>query len=191
MAEVFDVLRHDHNEVKAMLDELERGLSVTSGATGEQLEQRRRLVERLVIEESKHEAVEEEYFWPAVREHLQDGERLADQATGQEQEGKQVLDELRKKSPDDPEFESLVTQFISDGREHIEFEETQVWPGMQRVLTAEQAADLGKKIEQGKKIAPTRPHPKTPPKPGVLKTAGAGAAMVDRARDALSNRGED
>jgi hypothetical protein len=30
------------------------------------------------------------YFWPTVREHVPDGDRLADAATGQEQEGKEV-----------------------------------------------------------------------------------------------------
>lgn len=191
MANVFDVLGRDHTEVKAMLAELEGPPARTAGDVDLPLEERRKLVEQLVIEESKHEAVEEEYFWPAVREHLPDGDHLADVATSQEQDAKQVLDDLRKADPTDAQFESLVTQIIHDGREHIAYEEEHVWPGLREMLDADQQEELGSKIEQGKSMAPTRPHPETPPKPGVLKTAGMGAAMMDKARDAVTGRGKE
>ena len=190
MPDVFDVLRHDHEEVKRMLDELESGPTAATGASTNDLALRKKMTEQLVIEESKHEALEEMYFWPAVREHVADGGRLADTAIGQEQEGKEVLDKLDKADAGDPEFERLVTEFIKAGREHIGYEETQVWPLLRTVLSAEQAEDLGTKIKEGKKTAPTRPHPRTPASPGVLKTAGPAVAAADRARDAASGRGE-
>lgn len=148
------------------------------------------LVEQLIIEESKHEAVEEQFFWPSVREVVQDGNRLADEAIGQEEQAKHMLDQLRKMSANNVEFESLLSRFIVDGREHIAYEENQVWPGMRKMLTPEQAEELGNKLEMGKKTAPTRPHPKTPPKPGLLKTAGAGVGLMDKMRDAITRRGK-
>ena len=51
-------------------------------------------------------------------------------------------------------------------REHIRYEEDAVWPALSDVLSAAQAEDLGKNITEAKKIAPTRPHPHTPPDPG-------------------------
>ena len=75
MADVFDVLRQDHEEVKAMLAKLEAGPTAAAGATASQLEGRKKLTEQVIIEESKHEAVEEEYFWPAVREQGAEGNR--------------------------------------------------------------------------------------------------------------------
>jgi hypothetical protein len=65
-----------------------------------------------------------------------------------------------------------------------------VWPGMRVALSAEQAEELGNKLEAGKKTAPTRPHPKTPASPGVLKTAGPAVAAADRMRDAATGRNE-
>lgn len=65
--------------------------------------------------------LEEKYFWPAVREHHPAGDTLADTATGQEQEAKQVLDKLGKLDPGDEEFEKLLGSFIADAREHIAF----------------------------------------------------------------------
>lgn len=173
-----------------MLTELELGPTAATGASPDQLALRKKMVQQLVIEESKHEAVEEMYFWPAVRDAVTDGTDLANQAQDQEQEGKEVLNRLDKLAPDDAEFEALLAEFVKAGRAHIAFEETTVWPSLRSVLTAEQADDLGHKLAEGKKTAPTRPHPKTPASPGVLKTAGPVVAAADRLRDAATGRNE-
>ena len=189
MPSVFEVLSRDHEEVKQLLSEFEKGPTAADGAGPDQLARRKKMAETLVIEESRHEAVEEMYFWPAVRDRLPGGGRLADEATGQEQEAKQVLARLDKSGADDPEFEKLLGQFITAGRDHIAFEETRVWPGLRSVLTSTEAEELGGKLEQAKKTAPTRPHPGTPPSPGVLKSTGPVVAAADKARDAVTGRG--
>ena len=190
MPSLFDVLSQDHEEVKRMLAELGKGPTAATGASENDLALRKKMVEQLVIEESKHEAVEEMYFWPAVRRLVAGGNELAGQAIEQEQEGKEVLSKLDKLPADDAQFEALLEEFTEAGQEHIAFEETQVWPRLRSVLTAEEASELGGKLEQGKKTAPTRPHPHTPASPAVLKAAGPAAAAADRARDAATGRGE-
>jgi hypothetical protein len=87
MANAFDALAKDHEEVKRMLAELELGPTTATGADPDQLALRKKMVQHLVIEESKHEAVEEMYFWPVVRKALTDGDDLANRAQDQEQEG--------------------------------------------------------------------------------------------------------
>ena len=191
MADVFTVLGQDHQEVKRMLAELEKGPTAATGASEDQLVLRKKMTEELIIEESRHEALEEMYFWPAVRDHIQSGSTLADEAIGQEQAAKQVLADLDKAGSGDAEFERLLGKFVVDAREHIEFEETQVWPLLRTALPAETSAELGEKIAEGKKTAPTRPHPHTPPSPGALKAAGPVAAAADKARDKLTGRGSD
>jgi hemerythrin-like domain-containing protein len=190
MPSVFDVLAKDHEEVKRMLAELETGPTAATGAHEDQLALRKKMTEQLVIEESRHEAVEEMHFWPVVREKLPDGAQLADEAQQQEQEGKEVLDKLDKAQAHEPEFETLLAKFAMAGREHIAFEETRVWPGLRKVLSAEEANELGVKLEQSKKTAPTRPHPNTPASAGVLKSAGPAVAAADKLRDAATGRGE-
>ncbi|WP_433145848.1 hemerythrin domain-containing protein [Actinomadura nitritigenes] len=192
MADVFTVLANDHAEVKRMLTELEAGSADASEASVQGEEGRRRraaMVERLIIEESKHEAVEEEYFWPAVRELVEDGDRLADHAVEQEQSAKEALDELMRLEAGDRRFEELLANLITDGRAHIAYEETTVWPALRRVIGDERAERLGERLERAKRLAPTRPHPHTPPKPGVLKTAGPAVAAADRVRDKITGRG--
>ena len=93
MADEFTVLAKDHEEVKRMLAELEKCPTKGTGASEDQLALRKKMTEELIIEESKHEALEEMYFWPAVREHLAAGNTLADTATGQEQDAKQGIEQ--------------------------------------------------------------------------------------------------
>ncbi|MDQ2811715.1 MAG: hemerythrin domain-containing protein [Actinomycetota bacterium] len=168
MADVFTVLGQDHQEIQSMLAELEKGPTRASGASQDQLALRKKMTQELVIEESRHEALEEMYLWPAVREHLASGNTLADEAAGQEQEAKQVLADLDKLDAGDADFEKLLATFTVAARQHIEFEQDQVWPVLRAALDPQTASELGAKITAGRSTAPTRPHPHTPPSAGVL-----------------------
>jgi hypothetical protein len=75
MSDVFEVLKQDHEQVKAMLAQLEAGPTVRSGASQDQFDERKKLTGQVIIEESRHEAVEEQYFWPAVRDQGAEGEK--------------------------------------------------------------------------------------------------------------------
>lgn len=189
MADAFEVLKQDHDEVKAMLERLEHGPTAATGATGEQLRGRKRLVDDLINEEVKHENAEQLHFWPMLRGLGPEGDRVADQALGQETEAEQALNRLDKTSPGDEEFETLLTGFISGARAHIAFEEGHAWPLMRASLSPVQAGELGNKIVRAKKSAPTRPHPNVPPQPAALKSMGPLAAAADKLRDALTGRG--
>lgn len=190
MADVFDVLKADHDEVKGILDQLAGGQSLATGATGEQLGVRKRLVDELIMNEVRHEAAEQQHFWPAMRALGPEGDRVADQAIEQEAGGEELMAKLRSLNPEDHQFESVLAEFISDARAHIAFEEAHAWPLLSTTLTAQQSDDLAGKITQAKKMAPTRPHPKVPPQPGAQKAAGPVAAAADKIRDALTGRGK-
>ncbi|HEX3491841.1 MAG TPA: hemerythrin domain-containing protein [Streptosporangiaceae bacterium] len=190
MADAFDVLRADHAAVEQMLAALETSPGHSAGAGSTVLAARKEVAQRLVIDSSKHEAAEEQYFWPIVRKEVADGDQLADQAIAQEQEAKEVLARLDKLSSDNDEFDQLIGEFIPAARAHIEFEETRVWPALRDAISAAEAQELGTKLSQAKEHGPTRPHPHTPASPGVLKTAGPAVAAVDKLRDAVAGRGQ-
>lgn len=178
-------LRQDHKSVLGLFETLD-GAPSGSGAQASGLET---TVNNLIIAESQHEAIEEQYFWPAVREAL--GDALADKAVEQEQQGKKVLQRLEDGKPREPDYHEALQEFIKLGREHIAFEQEVVWPQVETAISREELEKIGEKLEVAKKIAPTRPHPDTPPNPAVLKTMGMGAAVMDHVRDAFTGRGED
>jgi hemerythrin-like domain-containing protein len=179
-------LREDHKSVLGMLEVLD-GAPAGSGAD---LSGLGTMVTNLVIAESQHEAIEEQFFWPAVREALDDGNELADEAITQEQEGKKLLQRLNDAEPGDPDYQQALQEFVKAGREHIMYEQDVVWPRFQAAVGREELEKLGEKLEQAKKVAPTRPHPDTPANAAVQKTMGMGAAVVDHVRDAVSGRAE-
>jgi hemerythrin-like domain-containing protein len=157
MADMFEVLKRDHDEVRRMLAELHIGPTALTGATGNQLDARRRLTGQLIIAESRHEAVEDKFFWPAVRRQGPEAEQLADQAVRQEQQARRALAALTELGPDAIDFEPLLTDVIAAGFEHIEFEEEQVWPLLRQAISPAQAAELGRGISGGIRAAAADP----------------------------------
>jgi hypothetical protein len=188
MPDVFEVLKRDHEEVESLLAALEAGPSATESAE-EWRGRRREVATRLVMTESQHEVLEEEHFWPALREAAPDGLDLADHAIRQETKTKELLADLEKAS--EAQFDRIVERFAIDGRAHIAFEEARAWPALRRAITDTRAAELGERIVEGKKRAPTRPHLTASANPVALKTAGAAMALTDRVRDVVTGRGRD
>ncbi|MGY1943871.1 hemerythrin domain-containing protein [Nocardia asiatica] len=177
-------LRTDHESVLGMLESLERG----RGSGEAEVRARGNMVTTLVIAESQHEAIEEQFFWPEVRRTVPDGNDLAEQAIIQESEAKRLLQRLKNSEPGSEVFEQALTQFIPAARAHIEFEQSQVWPRFADAIPPEKSNELGEKMAKAKAMAPTRPHPSTPPIPGALKTVGLVAAVVDKVRDLITGR---
>jgi hemerythrin superfamily protein len=180
MTDAIELLRCDHDEMRRLLSALEDGPAAA---------QLGGLIPHLVIAVSGHEAIEEQYFWPLVRRRVQNGPRLADEAVGQEQEVKRLLDLLEK--PGSGDAAALLRQVIAITKAHIDFEETQVWPGVRLALSEQELGDLGDQLEQARRLAPTRPHPHMPCTPEVLKVAAPIAGAADRIRDALAGRHRD
>jgi len=188
MADVFEVLSADHADVKGMLRVLQESPGHDQASDAVQAA-RKDVADYLIMDSSRHEAAEEQYFWPTVRDRVKNGSALADKAISQEQRAKEILARLDKVNSRDEEFDRLLAEYIPAARQHIAYEESQVWPGLRQVLSPAEAQDLGQKIQAAEDKGPTRPHPHAPPSPGVLKTAGPAVAVIDKLRDAMSGRG--
>lgn len=184
-AGAFDVLARDHAEIFALLDAL------TGGASAPVRDRRARkaLAEQLVMAESRHEVLEERFFWPLVRARVPGGAELADAALWQEADAKDALHEFNHMQAGTEVFTSATHDVMSKIREHISFEENQVWPKLRLALSDEEVRALGEQMEAARPRAPTRPHPRTPPDPKVLRIAAPIVGPLDRARDLAVGRG--
>ena len=186
--DVLDVLTRDHDQVTALLEQLSTIPGHKKGGSEAQVQRRASIVDMVSMALSRHESVEQEYFWPTVRSVLDDGDARADQALEQEQEGKDTLTALGKADPDSEEFDDLVEELVLRARKHVAFED-QVLLGLRDAMSAEERQELGKKMRRAQKMAPTRPHPHAPTAPGAaVKAAGAPAAALDKVRDAAGDR---
>jgi len=184
------LLQEDHQKVLGLLARLERGPEGGRAAvTPLELREYRDLVTELVMAQSAHEAVEEQYFWPSVRRWLESGRELAGPALEQERQAKKLPHRIDQLDAADHDLVRLAEQVIGNTREHIAYEEQQVWPIVRALMASSELDALGEKMRRAKAVAPTRPHPDTPPVPGVLKTVGLGAAVIDKLRDTVTGRG--
>jgi hypothetical protein len=132
--------------------------------------------------------VEEQYFWPLVRAVVPDGDVLADHAIAQEKAAKYLLRRLENEPAGSPEFEEALATYIPAAREHINFEQTRVWPLLREFSSAQRLEAVGQKMAAAGKLAPTRPHPKAPAHPAVQKTGAVAFAALDKVRDLVTAR---
>jgi hemerythrin superfamily protein len=179
---VIEELMTDHREVEGMFGQIQT-------MTGRDQELRD-LVDKVTIELVRHSVAEEEYLYPAVRQHIPDGDALADKEIADHSRVEKILKQLEKMSANDPEMSPLLQQLMNEVTAHVQDEENNLFPMLRQNCLPEQLDDLGDKVRRAKAMAPTRPHPSTPSTPTAQKLLAPGAGLVDRARDFITGRGK-
>jgi hemerythrin superfamily protein len=149
---------------------------------------KRSLVEQMVTELSVHAAIEEQVFYPAVREALLEGHALVEHSLEEHQEAKELLAELEGMQPGDLGYEEKVGTLIAEVREHVEEEEGTIFPKLREAIGQVGLNRIGEALERAKKTAPTHPHPRGSATPPANVLAGPPVAAVDRARDVMTGR---
>jgi hemerythrin superfamily protein len=185
--DITDVLTRQHNQVEALQKQLAALPGHRKGGTPADLAKRKSIVDLMTARLAAHETAEEAHLWPAVRAALPEGDRWADGALQQEQESNETLAALGPLGPDTDEFDDLVEQLISQLRKHVAYE-ARVFLLLRDTMPEDEREKLGKKVASAARQGPTRPH-SAPRKPGAaVKAAAAGAAPVDKMRDAAGDR---
>jgi hemerythrin superfamily protein len=178
--DLIDILVTDHREVETLFAELETG----TGEPGH----RRDLADVAIAELVRHSVAEEMYLYPTARKVLPDGDQLAEQEIHEHAEAEKIMTEIDGLDPTDPAFDPALARLIAAVRHHVQEEESDLFPRLRQVCTPDDLHDLGRRVAAVKRIAPTRPHPMTPDRPPFNKLLAPGAGLVDRVRDALTNR---
>ena len=172
------MLRADHREVERLFKQFEKA-GPKAHVT------RRNIVDRIIGELSVHAAIEEQVFYPAVREAVPPTEDVVLESLEEHHIVKWTLTELESMDPEHERFIPKTTVLIESVRHHVEEEEDELFPKVREALTRKQLAELGEAMAAAKEAAPTRPHPRAPDTPPGNLVAGAGAAVLDKAKDAI------
>src|SRR5215212_537783 len=176
--DVVDILTTDHQEVLALVGQIP-----TADAA-----QRRDMADTVIAELMRHSVAEEMYVYPAMRDHLPDGESKVQHDIEEHQQLEEVMKELESLDAADGRFLETLGRLESVLRDHVDDEERDQFPLLRARLSAEQLVELGQKVETAKKAAPTRPHPAAPHSELFHKMVGPGVGMIDRLRDKLTGR---
>ena len=180
------LLRKDHELVEQLFKQFEK-------LTERAQKSKKALVQKMIRELAVHSAIEEMLFYPAVRmaalkADTRAGEKLADTVLESLEEHhivKWVLSELDGMKPDDERFEAKVKVLTENVRHHIEEEQEEMFPKVQKLIDQDMLEELGERMAKAKKLAPTRPHPRAPDTPPGNLVAGTMAAVMDKSKDLL------
>ncbi|GAA1139685.1 hemerythrin domain-containing protein [Nesterenkonia lutea] len=177
--DVVDVLTEDHNDMLRLLRQIEG----TPDA-----EKRRDLADTLIAEVMRHSVAEEMIVYPTIEEHVPNGKDEVEHDKKEHDELVDLMKRMEDVEASDPVFMELVGQLEKLLDHHASDEEDDQFPKLRTHVPRDALIKMGKKVENAKKIAPTRPHPNAPHSELFHKSVGPGVGMVDRLRDKLTGR---
>lgn len=137
------ILAEDHKKVIELFDEFER--MKEDEETDE--ESKQVLVETACAELTIHAQVEEEIFYPAARDAIEDMD-LLDEAEVEHASAKQLITELAAMQPGDDLYDAKFTVLGEYVKHHIQEEEKELFPKIKKAeLDLE---ELGREISERK-----------------------------------------
>ena len=115
------LLKADHKEVHAMFEEYE-GLGDRANVS------KNKLVAKICKALKIHTQIEEEIFYPAVRQASKDTEDMVDEAVVEHASAKDLIAQLEEMDPEDDLYDAKVKVLGELIDHHVEEEEEEMFP---------------------------------------------------------------
>jgi hemerythrin superfamily protein len=135
--DAIEMLKGEHRAVEELFDEFESAKGT---------DQKRKVFEQIADALAVHAAIEEKHFYPAVKE--KPTEDLVVEATEEHLEIKRVIADLLGMDASDDAFAAKVKVLKEDVEHHVEEEETELFPKVQKLFDAEQLETIAAAMEQ-------------------------------------------
>jgi hemerythrin superfamily protein len=153
------LLKEDHQQVKRLFREFERAGEDAHARKGELV---KKIIELLTV----HTYIENEVMYPEVRKLVPDIEDDILESYEEHHVADVLCMELFALKPDSERFDAKTTVLIESVEHHIEEEEGEWFPKVREALGRKQLSELGERMLEAKKHAPT-----SPVQPSALKKA--------------------
>jgi hemerythrin-like domain-containing protein len=134
------MLKEDHAKVQKAFKEFEK-------MDREDTETMKQVVQTVCEELKVHTTLEEEIFYPAVREAIDD-EDIMNEAAVEHETAKMLIDQLENMGPDDPNYHATFTVLGEYVRHHVKEEEGEMFP--QAKKTDLDFEDLAQRMKERK-----------------------------------------
>jgi hemerythrin superfamily protein len=129
-----NMLTEDHAKVRKMFKQFEK---MKEGDDAEKAE----LVRQICTELTVHAQIEEEIFYPAAREAIDESD-LLDEAEVEHASAKQLISELEGMQPGDELYDAKVTVLGEYVEHHVKEEEKEIFPKVKKAkLDMEEMAE--------------------------------------------------
>lgn len=114
------LLTADHREVSDMFKQFEE--------LGDRAKvSKQKLVERICKSLIAHTQIEEEIFYPAVREDVKDADDMVDEAVVEHAAAKDLIKQLQEMNPDEDLYDAKVKVLSEEIEHHVEEEEKEMF----------------------------------------------------------------
>jgi len=138
------LLKEDHDKVKDLFDKFEE----TNGSAT-----KAKIVSEALLELKVHATVEEDLFYPAVRQQITDEDGLMDEADEEHHVAKVLIAELEKMEGDEEHWEAKFKVLAESIRHHIKEEEGKMFKEAKKTdidfnALGSQMANLKQKLMQ-------------------------------------------
>ncbi len=137
------LLKSDHTKVKALF----RAFQATPNRA---TKMREKLFEQIAKELEIHTRIEEEIFYPAVRQLRGDANERITEAFHEHAIVKQLLAEIRDDTPGSDEFNAKMKMVIENVLHHASEEEKEIFPLAKKGLGNDRLKTLGQELEDRK-----------------------------------------
>ena len=131
-----DLLKQQHREVEKLFKKIEK-------AGPDEKEQ---LFDELADSLAVHAAIEEQHFYPATKDART--EELLQEAVEEHLSVKRIIADLLEMEPDDAQFDPKITVLQEQVEHHVEEEEGELFPKVQKLHSKGELEDLGVLMEQ-------------------------------------------
>jgi hemerythrin superfamily protein len=138
------MLTEDHAKVRKMFKQFEKMKEKMDDA------EKAELVQQICMELTLHTQIEEEIFYPAAREAIEDQD-LMDEAEVEHASAKELISQLQSMEPSDELYDAKVTVLGEYVEHHVKEEEKEMFPKVRKArLDLEHMAE---QIEERKQQA--------------------------------------
>jgi hemerythrin superfamily protein len=141
------ILKKDHHAIKSLFSRYESAGSDAS-------EEKRALAQQILNDVAVHTSLEEQLFYPVVRELSQPLREMVLEALEEHHAAKVFLSELESSTFLDERFEADMALLIACVRRHLAEEETNLFPRVRTAMNRGALLDLGEALEEAKSVAP-------------------------------------
>jgi hemerythrin-like domain-containing protein len=168
--EAIEMLQRDHDRVEKAFREFEKMGHQDAAAC-------RRLIESVCDELRRHTVLEEEIFYPALREAIGD-EEVMNEAAVEHETCAMLIEQLENMGDDDPNYHATFKVLGEYVRHHVREEENEMFPAARRAGLEFEAlgACMRERRQELAAGAPARGEPVGPRGPVAAKPRQAGAA---------------
>jgi len=140
----FTLLKNDHEKVAGILEKID-------GTTERATKSREDLFAQLKSELDVHTRIEETILYPALEEY-EETRDIALEAYEEHAIVKQLLKELESGAKNDEQWTAKFTVLKENIEHHVEEEEGEMFTKARSVLSKDEIATLGERLEEAKRI---------------------------------------